>query len=114
MRTLNLTNCISYTLAVSGLFISKEHPSGVTPTEINIFSHLWYVMNYYNEKKITPRVKINTCNLLNMKSQVLINYIGRLKKKKLLNPDTSLNLLFSKPGIKINLNLTSDGKENNM
>lgn len=103
MKTLKLRQRIDYTRAISGLFISWEHPSGVTPKEITVFSVLWSMMLYYNESKITPRIKRNTADILKMELQILTNYIGKLKKKKLINKNNTLNDLFKDTNILIKL-----------
>ena len=101
MKTLNLKQRIDYTRAISGLFISREHPSGVTPKEISVFSLLWSMMIYYEEDKITPRVKRNTADMLKMELQILTNYVGKLKKKRLINKDNTLNNLFKDTNLSI-------------
>ena len=103
MKEIVVTKKYGYVTAISGLFISKDFPSGLTAKEIVIFTVLWNVMEYRNENKITIEVKKQAAEILHISMQVLTNYMVKLRKKKLLTQDNMLNKVFTNPNISISL-----------
>lgn len=77
--------------SLSGLFITKENPLGLTSTECSMLAALIHVAS---DKAITKNMKIELANISNHGFQVITNYINRLKKKGAITDDNKINPVF--------------------
>ncbi len=81
--------------SLSGLFITKDNPNGLSPKECTVIACL---------RSLTPEsdyiidgvTKLEASNQLNQKLQVTVNYINRFKKKGVITKDNKLHPIFYK------------------
>lgn len=92
---LRVDNTLEYVTAISGLFISKDNPGGLTKQEIKIFSLLIEEMRKEQETKLSTNTRKILAKKLNYSFQVMTNYITKFKNKRLLNKDKSLHPIFT-------------------
>lgn len=85
-----------FTRAISGFFISSSNPQGLTLVELKLLTSLLSILP--NQEEITKEAKIQLCNLTNNKMQVMVNYLNKLKKKKVI-VDNKLHPIFYKQQI---------------
>lgn len=88
----------SYVNCLSGLFITKDNPQGLTPTECALISALLFKLP--NQEKVTKDVKIEIANLTNNKLQVVTNYITKFRNKRVVI-DNKLHPVFYKTKVVI-------------
>lgn len=84
--------------SLSGLFITKENPSGLTPKECTVLAIL---LSIVKSQKITKEIKIELSKQLNQKLQVTINYINKFKAKGVITKEDRIHPLFFKNKITI-------------
>ena len=84
----------AFVRSISGLFITKANPNGITPKECAVLGALIYVMNSRQVEEIDKDVREDLANLTNHSLQVTINYINKFKKKGLI-VDNKLNSLLT-------------------
>lgn len=89
----------SFVRAVSGLFISKEHPHGLSPKECSILAALLTLME--EGKIIDKTVKIDLSNMLNQNLQVTTNYMNKFKQKGIVSEEGRLHPILFKNKITI-------------
>lgn len=87
--------------ALSGVFITKENPQGLTLTEINILVGIYSILLSKKKIVIDKEVKVELANLTNNKLQVIVNYINKLKRKNAITQDDKLHSIFYKQLITI-------------
>ncbi len=75
---LTLQSPVGYIRAVSGLFITKVHPSGLTPREIDIIAKL---MQHSVSGIVTFAARKKTMSELDLKPQNFYNAMVILKEK---------------------------------
>ncbi len=75
---LTLQSPVGYIRAVSGLFITKKYPSGLTPREIDIVAKL---MEHSSAGTVTFAARKKTMTELEMKPQNFYNAMVILKEK---------------------------------
>lgn len=85
----------SYVRCLSGLFISKENPSGLSPKECTILAALCFILKD-NKREINKEVKVELANLTNHNVQVITNYINKFKKKRAITKNNTLHPIFFK------------------
>lgn len=95
---LTLKSPVAYVRAVSGLFITKNHPSGLTSKEIKIISKL---MEYSTSGVVTFAARKKTMEDLTMKRQAFYNAMTILKAKNVL-VDEELHRIFTSNMLTIN------------
>lgn len=64
--------------SVSGLFITKENPLGLTPKECTVLAIL---LSVAGQEEITKDHKVEVSNQLNQSLQVTTNYVNKFQKK---------------------------------
>lgn len=89
---------------LSGFFITKDNLNGLTANDIQFICKVLQTLKDSNEELITKQVKINLAELSNTKLQVIMNYVNRLKKKKVITEDDRLHSIFYKTKIEIKWN----------
>jgi hypothetical protein len=87
-----------YINCLSGLFMTKSNPQGLTPTECALLSVLLSVLP--EGKEIDKPIKIEVANMTNNKVQVVTNYITKFMKKGVV-VDRKLHPVFYKDQITI-------------
>lgn len=91
------TTLASFIKSLSGLFITKENPNGISPKELIVFITLVHLTHEVVDKD----VKVMVSNSLNQTLQVTTNYVSKFKKKGLITKDNKIHPLFSKKRIVI-------------
>lgn len=76
---------------LSGLFMTRENPQGLTPKECTVLATLLSVVK---DKKITKEMKVEVSNQLNQSLQVTTNYISKFKKKQVITDKNHLHPIF--------------------
>lgn len=79
---------------ISGVFITKNNPNGITPKECNIIAALITLLDDTGQKVITKEIKVALANLGNHSLQVAINYVNKLKLKGVILQDDTLHPIF--------------------
>lgn len=93
--------------AVSGLFISKENPQGLTPKECTILAALIFILLSQADKTITKEVRNQLGNMTNHSHQVVTNYINKLKQKGVITEANRLHEVLTRERITILWNVPS-------
>lgn len=65
--------------SLSGIFITKENPQGLTRKECTVIAILLNVME--GNKELTKEAKIEVSNQLNQSVQVTTNYLNKFRAK---------------------------------
>jgi len=89
-----------YIRCISGLFITRSNPKGLTPTEINFVNLSYNVLTKLNQQEFTKEVREELANSMNTKTQVVTNYINTLKKKGVVK-ENKLHPVFYKTKLTI-------------
>lgn len=80
--------------ALSGLFITKDNPNGLSNKECTVLAVL---LSLIGNQEITKETKILLSNQLNQSLQVTVNYINKFKLKGVIGQDNKLHkILFKK------------------
>lgn len=85
-----------YVRVLSGLFITKTNPSGISPKECSILAQLIFILSQRSGRKITKDVKLEIANMNNHSLQVITNYISKFRNKGIVLPDNTLSPIFFK------------------
>jgi len=96
--TLTIKSSREYAKAISGLFISKKNPSGLTSKEIEIVAKL---MEHCKQGIITSSARQASMEELKMKKQNFYNAMSVLKGKQVITGE-ELNKVFTTDTIRIN------------
>jgi len=86
---------------LSGLFITKENPKGLTPAELTVVAALYSILKNTKEEVINRDVRLALANLNNFSFQVAVNYVNKLKSKGVVTADNKLHPIFFKEKITI-------------
>lgn len=89
----------AFVRAVSGLFITKNNPSGLTPKECTLIAVLIFILKQQGRTIVTKEIKEELANTTNHNFQVVTNYIAKLKSKGVINEDNKLHDVFFKTKI---------------
>lgn len=89
---INTKTTKGYLQAISGVFISKEHPGGLTPKELDIITAFLFVMDD-EEGEITSEVKDKVSALFNHPRQVITNYVKKLRDKGVITRANKIHKL---------------------
>ena len=95
---LTLKSPVSYVRAVSGLFITKEHPSGLTSKDIKIIAKL---IEHSKSGIVTFAARKKTMEELGLKQQNFYNAMTILKGKGVL-VDEELHRIFTSDMLTVN------------
>jgi len=95
---LTLKTQASYVRAVSGLFITKDHPSGLTSKDIKIIAKL---MEHSKSGIVTFAARKRTMEELGLKQQNFYNAMTILKGKGVL-VDEELHRIFTSDTLTVN------------
>ena len=95
---LTLKSPASYVRAVSGLFITKDHPSGLTSKDIKIIAKL---MEHSKSGIVTFAARKKTMEELELKQQNFYNAMTILKGKGVL-VDEELHRIFTSDMLTVN------------
>ena len=95
---LTIKSPAGYVRAVSGLFITKEYPSGLTIREMQIIASL---INHSKSGVLTFASRKKTMDELEIKSQHFYNAMVVLKRKGVLVED-ELHRIFTSSNLTIN------------
>lgn len=79
---LNVAAPRAYVQAVSGLFISKENPNGLTSKEMDVLSCL---MEFSFHGMVTKDARVKAMEKLKFKNQNFYNAMSSLRDKKAVN-----------------------------
>lgn len=74
-----------YLQAISGLFISRDNPGGLTPKELDILTALIYIMR--EEETVSAKTRKAVAQATGHPTQVVTNYMKKLRDKGVLSPD---------------------------
>lgn len=85
---------LAFVKAISGVFITKESPNGITNKEINLMAALLELYSSREVRTITTEDRVLLSNQLNQTVQVTTNYLNTLKKKGLLNEEFAPHPIF--------------------
>lgn len=77
--------------SLSGLFITKDNPLGLTSKECTVIAVILAVVK---NKEITREHKIEISNQLNQSLQVTTNYCNKFVKKRVITQENKLHTLF--------------------
>lgn len=85
--------------SLSGLFITKENPKGLTPKECTVLAVLvsvtWaHALEARTATIITKEVRVDVSNQLNQSLQVTTNYINKFKKKGVVQEHNKVHPIF--------------------
>ncbi len=83
-----------FTRGLSGLFMSKDNPNGLSPKECFVVCTLLSILLRKHSKVVTKEVKIELANNLNQSVQVVTNYLVKLRKKGVIDKDETLHQVF--------------------
>ncbi len=81
MHTVEPKSLGGFVRCLSGFFITKSNPTGLTPAECTLLSALISLLQQTEDKIITKEVKVNLANMTNHSLQVITNYINKFVKK---------------------------------
>jgi hypothetical protein len=95
---LTLQSPVAYVRAVSGLFITKDHPSGLTSKEVRIIAKL---MEHSTKGVITFAARKKTMEELGFKRQNFYNAMTVLKSKGVM-VDEEMHRIFTSHILTIN------------
>lgn len=70
-----------YLQGISGLFISKDNPGGLTPKELDMLTAFLFILSQDDKGEIDASVKEKVASLTNHPPQVITNYVKRLRDK---------------------------------
>lgn len=84
--------------SLSGLFITRENPNGLTPKECVIIGAFRFLLS--EDQPITQSVKTEVCNMTNHSFQVITNYVNKFRKKGVIVND-KLHPIFYKQKVTI-------------
>lgn len=70
-----------YLQGLSGLFISKSNPGGLTPKELDMLTAFVFILEQEGKTEIDALVKSKVSDLTNHPQQVITNYVKRLRDK---------------------------------
>ena len=79
-----------YLQAISGLFITKKNPGGLTPKELDFLAAIIFVGVDKETRAIGPEQKKHISALTNHPIQVVTNYIKKLRDKNVLTQDNKI------------------------
>lgn len=88
--TIKPPSLISFVRSLSGFFITKDNPNGITAKEMEFICHL---IEHAGNNEITDKAKQEISTKINQGFQVTTNYINKLRKKKVIEGNR-LNRLF--------------------
>lgn len=77
--------------SLSGLFITKENPQGLTPKECTVLAVL---LSIVGKEEITREHKVDVSGELNQSLQVTTNYISKFKRKRVVTEEHRIHPLF--------------------
>lgn len=80
-----------YLQGVSGLFITKDNPGGLTPKELDILTALIFILEEESTVTITAEVKSQVASMTNHPIQVITNYVKKLRDKNVLTKNNTLH-----------------------
>jgi len=89
----------SFVRCVSGLFINKNQPHGLSPKELTVVACILSLTT--GGVVITKELKEQVSNQLNQKYQVTVNYVNKFKKKGIITKEDKLHPIFFKKKITI-------------
>lgn len=89
MKELTTKSHRGFIQALSGLFISKDNPTGLSPREMDILSMLLYVAK--GEKKVNQRIKEQISTLTGYNLQVVTNYVKKFRDKGVLSQKNEIS-----------------------
>lgn len=84
--------------SLSGFFITKENPAGLTPKELSILTALVFLAKQRHSSTVNKVMKEQLADLTNHNLQVTTNYVNKLRKKGVIVQD-KLHPLFFKDRI---------------
>lgn len=70
-----------YLQGISGLFISKDNPGGLTPKELDMLTAFLFILSEEQKTEIDSDIKDKVSSLTNHPHQVITNYMKKLRDK---------------------------------
>ena len=86
---------------LSGLFITKENPPGLTPTELTVLATLFAVLQQHKATTIDKEIRKELATAMNSGLQTAVNYVNKFKKKGVVLNNNTLHPIFYKTKITI-------------
>lgn len=93
-QTLKPKTLGGFVRSVSGIFITKDNPNGLTPKECTLIAMLIAKVQKANVNVISKEMKIELANESNHTLQIVTNYINKFKKKSVINKEGGLHKIF--------------------
>jgi uncharacterized protein YdcH (DUF465 family) len=84
-------NDVLYVKALTGIFMSRENPTGITEKESYMLAHIKRLFREHNTEQLNQEIRKKLRIAFSVKEQSLHNMISTLKKKKLLTKDNRLH-----------------------
>lgn len=72
-----------YLQGISGLFITRDNPGGLTPKELDMLTAFLFVLGEEKQTEIDASIKDKVSSLTNHPQQVITNYMKKLRDKGL-------------------------------
>jgi hypothetical protein len=80
-----------YIRALTGIFISKSNPMGITEKEALILARMRDLFQEHRTEQLNQEIRKKLRMEFNLKTQSLHNMIAILRKKKLITQDNKLH-----------------------
>jgi len=100
MYTVEPKSLGGFVRCLSGFFITKNNPTGLTPAECTLLAALISILLQTKDQIITREVKVELANMTNHSLQVITNYMNKFVKKGLIQMN-KLHPIFYNQEIKI-------------
>lgn len=84
-----------YIRCISGLFMTKDNPNGLSPKECTILAQIVFILKQQGKDTIDKEVKQELSNINNHTLQVSTNYVNKLKRKNTITKDNKLHQVFN-------------------
>ena len=100
-QTVKANSLGSFVRSISGIFMNKSNPNGITNKECTLIAQLIFILSEKSTTVVDRQVKIELANMTNHNLQVITNYIGKFKNKGIILEDNKIHPLFLETEITI-------------
>lgn len=111
MYTVEPKSLGGFVRCLSGFFITKNNPTGLTPAECTLLAALISILHQTGDHRITKEAKLELANITNHSLQVITNYMNKFVKKGVIIED-KIHPIFYMKEIKICYDQTRIGGDN--
>ena len=91
MITLKINTLRGYVQAISGVFITQDNPTGLSPREMDVLTALLFYADKNKSEYITTHIKKEASISLGHNMQVITNYLQKFRQKKVISTDNKLH-----------------------